>query len=75
MHSVILVGKGQQQQCTQSCIKHLVCTECLLAAKVRFAKKEFTMPRLELISTHMAANLVDNIRGALKGYVVKSVYG
>ena len=38
-------------------------------------EKEFTLPRLELISTHKAANLVDNIGGALKGYVVKSVYG
>ena len=32
-------------------------------------------PRLELISAHMAANLVDNVRGALEGYVVRSVYG
>ena len=31
----------------------------LLAAKARLAKKGLTMPRLELISAHMAANLVD----------------
>ena len=47
----------------------------LLAAKARLAKKGLTMPRLELISAHMAANLVDNVRSALEGYVVRSVYG
>ena len=33
------------------------------------------MPRLELISAHMAANLVDNVRSAFEGYVVRSVFG
>ena len=33
------------------------------------------MPKLELISAHMAANLVDDVRRALEGYVVRSVYG
>ena len=33
------------------------------------------MPRLELISAHMAANIVDNVRGALDEYVVWFVYG
>ena len=47
----------------------------LLAAKARLAKKGLTMPRLELISAHMTANLVDNVRSALEGYVVRSVYG
>ena len=31
------------------------------------------MLRLELISAHMAANLVDHVRGTLEGYVVRSV--
>ena len=47
----------------------------LLAGKAGLAKKGLTIPRLELISAHMAANLVDNVRGALEGYVVRSVYG
>ena len=47
----------------------------LLAAKGRLAKKGLTMLRLELISAHMAANLEDNVRSALEGYVVRSVYG
>ena len=47
----------------------------LLAEKALLVKKKLTMPRLELISAHMAATLVDNIRGAFEGYVVRSVYG
>lgn len=47
----------------------------LVAAKARLAKKGLTIPRLELVSAHMAANLVDNVRNSLKGCVVKSVYG
>ena len=47
----------------------------LLAKKAQLVKKKLTMPRLELISAHMAATLVDNIRGVLEGYVVRSVYG
>ena len=43
----------------------------LLAEKAQLVKKKLTMPRLEFISAHMAATLVDNIRG----YVVRSVYG
>ena len=33
------------------------------------------MPRLEHISAHVAANIVDNVRRALERYVVRSVYG
>ena len=45
----------------------------LLAEKEQLVKKKLTMTRLELISAHMAATLVDNIRGALEGYVARSV--
>ena len=47
----------------------------LIAAKSRLAKKTLTIPRLELVSAHMAANLADNVRIALDGYPVKAVYG
>lgn len=47
----------------------------LIAAKSRLAKKNLTIPRLELVSAHMAANLADNVRIALDGYPVKAVYG
>ena len=46
----------------------------LLAAKARLAKKGPTMASLELISSHMAANLVESVRSALEGCVVRCVY-
>ena len=47
----------------------------LVAAKSRLAKKNLTIPRLELVAAHMAANLVDNVKHAIQGYPVRSVYG
>ena len=47
----------------------------LVAAKSRLTKNNLTISRLELMSTHMSANLVDNVRTALAAYSVKAVYG
>ena len=47
----------------------------LIAAKSRLAKKNLTIPRLELVAAHMTANLVHNVRTALEGYPITSVYG
>ena len=47
----------------------------LIAAKSRLAKKNLTIPRLELVAAHMAANLVDNARTTLDGYPITSVHG
>ena len=49
--------------------------EGLLAAKSRLAKKGLTIPRLKPVSAHMAANLVENVRNALEGQLVRSVHG
>ena len=38
----------------------------LLAAKSRLVKKGLTIPRLELVSAHMAANLEENVKKALE---------
>ena len=46
----------------------------LIAAKSRLAKKNLTIPRLELVSAHMASTLVDNVKNALS-YPVTSVFG
>jgi hypothetical protein len=46
----------------------------LVAAKSRLAKKNLTIPRLELVSAHMASTLVDNVKNALS-YPVTSVFG
>ena len=47
----------------------------LVAAKSRLAKKNLTIPRLELVAAHMAANLVENVRATIEGYPVNSVHG
>ena len=41
-------------------------TQTLVAAKARLAKKELTVPRLELVSACMVTNLVFSIRNTLK---------
>ena len=46
----------------------------LVTAKARLAKKNLTIPRLELVSAHMAANLVDNVRDATEGFPVVNVF-
>ena len=46
----------------------------LVAAKSRLVKQGLTIPRLELVSGHMAANLVQNVREALDGFPLSRVY-
>ena len=47
----------------------------LVTAKSRLSKKGLTIPRLELVSGHMATNLVCNVKEALEGFPVRKVYG
>ena len=47
----------------------------LVASKSRLSKKDITIPRLELIAAHMAANLATNIKAALKDSNIRSVIG
>ena len=47
----------------------------LIAANSCLAKKNLTVPRLELVSAHRAANLAMNATDALEGYPVRSVNG
>ena len=46
----------------------------LIAARSRLSKQELTIPRLELVSGHMAVNLVDNVKDALDGLPVRSTH-
>ena len=41
-------------------------TKKLVVGKSRLAKQEITIPRLELVSAHMAANVVTNVKGELQ---------
>ena len=49
-------------------------TQGIVAARARLAKQGLTIPRLELVAGHMAANLATNVREALEGYPVDQVY-
>ena len=46
----------------------------LITAKSRLAKNGLTIPRLELVAGHKAANLIDNVKKALQGYPIRYVY-
>ena len=47
----------------------------LVCAKARLAKRGLTIPRKELVSAHMAVNLLDNVCDALDGFPVSSLVG
>ena len=49
-------------------------TQGLVAAKSRLAKQCLTIPRLELVSGHMASNAADNVQRALEGFTVTATY-
>ena len=47
----------------------------LVASKSRISKRDLTIPRLELVSAHMACNLISNVKLTLKNQNVRSVTG
>ena len=47
-------------------------TQGLVTAKSRLAKQGLTIPRLELVSGHMAANVAVNVRNALESFPLAS---
>ena len=49
-------------------------TQGLVCSKSRVAKKNLTIPRLELVAGHMAANLVTNVKNAIRTEKVASVH-
>ena len=49
-------------------------TRTLVAEKARLAKRDLTVPRLKLVSAHMATNLVVNVKNALKDLPEPTVY-
>ncbi|PFX28961.1 hypothetical protein AWC38_SpisGene6275 [Stylophora pistillata] len=46
----------------------------LMAAKARLAKQDLAIPRLELVSGHMATNLIVNVKVALEGFPVGNMF-
>ncbi|XP_046847100.1 uncharacterized protein LOC124440717 [Xenia sp. Carnegie-2017] len=49
-------------------------TQGIITAKARLAKQGITIPRLELVSAHMACNIVDNVRKVLSEFPVEGTY-
>ena len=47
----------------------------LVSARARLAKQGLTTPRLELVSAHIATNLLANVRNALDGFPIIQTYG
>ena len=47
----------------------------LVTARARLSKQGLTIPRLELVSAHMATNLISNVRDAFEGLPVKQSHG
>ena len=46
-----------------------------LTAKSRLSKRDLSIPRLELVASHMTSNLVDNVSKALKKYPITGKFG
>ena len=68
-------GKGTSAVVYAVIIQDSGISQGLLAAKARLAKKNMSIPRLELVSAHMAANLVANVKDALQGFPIGDIYG
>ena len=49
-------------------------TQGIVAAKARLPKQGLTIPCLELVAGHMAANLATNVKEVLKGHPVDQGY-
>ena len=49
--------------------------QILITSKSRISKHNITIPRLEVISTNMGANLVQNVKSALESENVRSATG
>ena len=53
----------------------LVTNQGLVVSKSRISKKNLTIPRLQLVSAHMASNLIENVKAALKSCHIRSIPG
>ena len=62
-------GKGVRHCCVRrrQTTKHF--KSRLVAAKARLAKQGLTIPRQELVSGHMAVNLLSNVQDSLQGFL------
>ena len=52
-----------------------VTNQRLVVSKPRISKKKLTIPRLKLVSAHMASDLIENTKAALKLHNIRSATG
>ena len=67
-------GKGVAAAVYTVVVQEKDVNQGLVASRARLAKKGLTMPRLELVSGHMAMNLLSNVREDLEGFPVSVKY-
>ena len=73
LHSFGDASKSGVAACVYAVVEQASGTnQSLVTAKARLPKQGLTIPRLELVAAHMAANLVVNVREALTGFSVES---
>ena len=63
-------GKGVAAAVYAVVVQETGVNQGLVAARARLSKKGLTIPRLELVSGHMAVNLLANVASALDGFPV-----
>ena len=67
-------GKGVAPAVYTVVVQEKGVNQGLVASRARLAKKGLTIPPLELVSGHMAVNLLSNVSEALKGFPVSVKY-
>ena len=68
-------GKGVSAALYAVVNQHSGVSQGLLASKCRLAKKNASIPRLELIACYLAAILLDNAKGALRRVNIRKCMG
>ena len=67
-------GKGVAAAVYTVVVQEKGVNQVLVASRARLAKKGLTIPRLELVSGHMAMNILSNVSEALEGFSVSVKY-
>ena len=68
-------GQGTCAAVYAHVIQPSMSSQGLIISKSRLSKKGLTIPRLEIISGLMTANLLENVKGVLKHLPIRACYG
>lgn len=80
IQSIVLHGLGDASKIGVSTVvyavleRESVTTQEIVCSKSRLAKKNLTIPRLELVAGHMAVNLVINVERAIGSERVNNIH-